>query len=188
MENSLSKAERDSLIMSGVYIPKVLASKYKNKGIDFEDLIQEGYIGLIIASKNFDPAREVKFTTYAYFWVRQSILDAITSKSRTIRLPAHIVAIKLRVYKFIENFVFTLGYEPDVDLIAKELKVERHLIIQILGLNTEHIGDWEPFVECTIEDDLEQEDLITKIKKEIKHLNPKERLIIGMKFGILKSI
>ena len=183
MEKHLEK-----LVEEGMYLPKVLAAKYRNKGIDYEDLVQEGYIGLIKATKGFDPTREVKFTTYAYFWVRQAIFDAITTKSRTVRLPSHVVSLKLKVYKFTENFILSTGYEPDAELIARELKVDKYLVENILNITTEHIGDWEPIEECTIEEDLEQEDTIQHIIKAIKTLSLKEQLILGMKFGILKSL
>ncbi len=176
------------LIEGAMYLPRVMAARYRNKGIEYEDLVQEGYIGLIKAAHDFDPEREVKFTTYAHFWVRQAIFDAITTKSRTVRLPAHIVSLKLRVYKFSENFILCTGYEPDVELIAKELKVDKYLVENVLNITTEHMGDWEPVEECTIEDELEQEDTINHILTAIRSLSLKEQLIMGMKFGLLKSI
>ena len=178
----------EQLIKDHLYLAKVIAAKYRNKGLDYEDLVQEGSIGLIKAVKKFDATREVQFSTYAYFWVRQSILDAITSKSRTVRLPAHIVALKLKIYKFTENFILTVGFEPDIDLIAKELKIDRHMVDSILNITTEHVGDWEPIEECTVEEECEQEDTMEHIIRAIRTLSPKEQLILGMKFGILKSL
>jgi RNA polymerase primary sigma factor len=171
-----------------LYIARYVAKRYSRHGIDFEDLVQEGSIGLVKALDKFDPDRGVKFSTYATFWVRQAILEAITNKSRTIRLPAHVVSLKLKVYHFMENFVLMLGYEPDYALIAKELKVEIHKIKEVLELTTEHTGDWEAREECTIEDVLVEEDTYNRVIESIKQLSNKEQLILGMKFGILTKL
>ncbi len=178
----------DDLIRDHLYIAKYIARKYKNNNIPYEDLVQEGYIGLIQAVKHFDPDRGVKFSTYATFWVKQAILDAVTSKSRTIRLPAHIVQLKLKVFKFMENFILSLGYEPDVELIAKELQEPVAKIRQVLELTTEHTGDWEVQEDNDIEDVIEHEDEIKHAIEAIRGLSDKEKLILGMKFGFLKSL
>ena len=165
-----------------------MAARYRSKGVEYEDLVQEGNIGLIKAAEKFDPAREVKFSTYANYWVKQAVLDAITTKSRAIRLPAHIVSLKLRVFRFTENFLLSMGFEPDVELIAKELKVDKYQVEKVLSITTEHTGDWEPIEECTIEEELEQENALDNIVIAIRTLSLKEQLILGMKFGILKSL
>lgn len=180
--------DKVEMIETHLYLPKVIASRYRNKGLEFEDLVQEGNIGLIKAVERFDPDREVQFATYAHYWVKQSILDAITTKSRTVRLPAHVVSLKLRVFKFTENFLLSVGFEPDVDLIAKELKVDKHLVENVLGITTEHIGDWEPIEECTIEQECEHENTMEHVLEAIRTLSLKEQLILGMKFGLLKSL
>ena len=183
MEKALVKLIEDHL-----YLPKVIASRYRCKGLDYEDLVQEGNIGLIKAVERFDPGREVQFSTYAYFWVRQAVLDAITTKSRTVRLPAHIVALKLQVYKFTENFLLTMGFEPDAELIAKELRVGKHEVERILTITTEHVGDWEPIEDCTIEQECEHDNTMEHVLVAIRTLSLKEQIIIGMKFGVLKSL
>ena len=112
----------------------------------------------------------------------KAVLDAITTKSRAIRLPAHIVSLKLRVFRFTENFLLSMGFEPDVELIAKELKVDKYQVEKVLSITTEHTGDWEPIEECTIEEELEQENALDNIVIAIRTLSLKEQLILGMKF------
>ena len=176
------------LIETHLHIPKVMGARYRCKGLDYEDLVQEGNIGLIKAAERFDPDREVKFSTYAFYWVRQAVLDAITTKSRTVRLPAHVVALKLQVYKFTENFLLSVGFEPDAELIAKELKVGKHQVESILSITTEHTGDWEPIEDCTVEQECEHENTMEHVLVAIRTLSLKEQIIIGMKFGLLKSL
>ena len=178
----------EQLIQDHLYLPRVVAAKYKNHGLDYEDLVQEGNIGLIKAAERFDTERGVKFSTYANIWVRQAIFEAITTKSRTIRLPNHIVSLKLKVFKFIDSFVLSVGFEPDIDLIAKELKVDKHHVEQVLSLTTEHMGAWEVSEEATIEDVVEHNDTMQHIIKALKELTPKERIIVAMKFGLLKAV
>ena len=183
MEKALIKLVEDHL-----YLPKVMASRYRNKGIDYDDLVQEGNIGLLKAAEKFEPEREVKFSTYANYWVKQAVLDAITSKSRTVRLPAHIVSLKLRVFRFTENFLLSVGFEPDIDIIAKELRVDKYQVEKVLAITTEHTGDWEPIEDCTIEDEVEHDNTMEHVLVAIRTLSLKEQLIVGMKFGLLKSL
>lgn len=183
----LSKAEQDTLVLEHLYIPNTMARKYKGK-VEYEDLVQEGVIGLIKAAQKFDPDKGAKFSTFAYFWVRQAMFTSLTSKSRTIRLPTHVVALKLRIYKFMETFFMSVGFEPDSAIIAKELKVDKYLVDEALANTTEHTGDWEVSEESTIEDLLEREDSIFYLKKLIKTLPDKEKIVLGLKYGFLKSI
>ena len=178
----------EQLVLDHMYLAKTIAAKYRNKGIEYNDLVQEGLIGVIKAAKKFDPERGVKFSTYATFWVKQAIFETITNKSRTIRLPSNIVQLKLKIFKFREEFFLAMGFEPDNEIIAKELQVSKSNVQKVLDLNTEHMGDWEAIEESTIEIDLEQEDDLKHIINAIRQLSLKEQLILGMKFGILNDI
>jgi len=187
MEATL-KSYQDQLVKDHMYIAKIIASKYTRTTYGYEDLIQEGCIGLIKAAAKFDKSYKVKFSTYASFWVKQAIFEALTSKSRTIRLPSHIVSLKLKVFKFRENFLLSLGFEPDVAIIAKELKIDAHLVDQVLNLTTEYTGSWEPASENLIEAEVEQSDTLEHTIEAIRKLSKREKLILAMKFGILKDI
>jgi len=178
----------DKLILDHLYLAKIMAKKYINKGVDYEDLVQEGTIGLLKAAKKFDPERGVKFSTYATFWVRQAIFEVITNKSRTIRLPSNVVQLKLKIFRFMEEFFLNNGFEADNAMIAHGLKISIGKVDNILSLNTEHTGDWEPMEESCIVEDLEQEDSLKHVINAIRQLKLNEQLILGMKFGILEKI
>jgi RNA polymerase primary sigma factor len=181
------EAKIAALVQDHLYIASYMARKIKNNALTYEDLYQEGCIGLIKAAEKFDDSRGVKFSTYANWWVKQAIYDALTSKSRTIRLPSHIVSLKLKIFKFIENFILTTGYEPDNELIAKELRVNKYQVEEILNFNTEYTGDWEVSEEV-VEDQVEAEDTMSHVLTAVDCLNSKEKLIIAMKFGLLTQV
>jgi RNA polymerase primary sigma factor len=183
MEKALEK-----LVLDHLYLAKTMASRYRNKGVDYNDLVQEGYIGLLKAVRKFDKDRGVKFSTYATFWVKQAILETITNRSRTIRLPSNLVQLKLKIFNFTEEFFLSMGYEADENIIARELKVPVSQVSKILNLTTEHTGDWEPFEESTVEDSLVAEDELKHVINSIRQLSLNEQLILGMKFGILADI
>jgi RNA polymerase sigma factor (sigma-70 family) len=181
----------EELIMEHMYLAKVTARKYSNKGVDYEDLVQEGMVGLVRATKSFDPDRGVKFSTYAMYWVRQAILSCLTSKSRTIRLPNHIVANKLKVNKFKQIFMENFGFEPDIAIIARELEMDKNHVAQVLGLTTEHMVSSE--FDVGMEDEqaskiVEDESHMNQVVKAIRTLSAKERLVIGMKFGLVNKV
>lgn len=187
----MEKSVRDELVMSHVYLAKITARKYSNKGMEYEDLVQEGMIGLVRATKSFDEDRGVKFSTYAIYWVKQAILQCLTSKSRVIRLPNHIVTNKLKVNKFKQVFLEDFGFEPDVDIIAKELCMTPGHVEQVLKLTTENLSvvDYEIGMEDAEASELvESEDQMNHVVLAIRKLNKKERLIMGMKFGLINKV
>ena len=107
-----------------------LVKKYVSIGNDpilYDDLFQEGVIGLIIAANKFDPARNIKFSTYATWWIRQAITRAIADQARTIRIPIHMIETINRINKIIRKGIQENGKEPDVDMIAKEVDVEKEM-------------------------------------------------------------
>jgi RNA polymerase primary sigma factor len=181
----------EAVILEHAYLARMIASRYKNKGMAYEDLVQEGMLGLVRATKTFDPDRGVKFSTYAVYWVKQAVLECLTSKSRVIRLPNHIVANKLKVNKFKQVFVEDFGYEPDIDIIAKGLGMEKSHVEQVLKLTTENLSivDYEIGID---EDEasqlVESEDHMNHVVAAIKKLGPKERFVIGLKFGLIDKV
>jgi len=100
-----------------------IARDYKNRGLPFDELICEGNIGLMEAAKRYDSSRSVKFISYAVWWIRQSILRALANHSRLVRLPVnHIWALK-KVVNTVENLEQNLGRAPELEEVAKELKI-----------------------------------------------------------------
>ena len=131
----LTKVEQDKLVTDNLKLAGYLANQYsKSNAVPYADLYQEGCIGLIKASKKFDPDKGFKFSTYAVWWVRQAILEAITNKSRTVRLPSHIIQIKLKIFKFMSVYAQTQGTEPSVLEISKELNIPECRINELLAI------------------------------------------------------
>ena len=92
---------RDKLILSNLKLVQKIAHNYKNTGLDIEDLISEGNIGLVKAVEKFDPNNGSRFSTYATYWIRQAITRALSNQSRVIRLPSHAVEKQSKIIKFI---------------------------------------------------------------------------------------
>lgn len=188
--------EQEDLITSHLYIPKVKARRYYNKHMAYEDLVQEGNLGLVKAARRYDASFGTKFSTYADFWVRQSIIEALTNKSRTIRLPSHVVNFKLKIYKYVETYLRSNDSEPEPKLIAETLNIKLHIVEMILGLTTEHLSaydteeqlDYNISNEEAILEEVIEDQRINIVINYIKSLSQKDQLVLGLKFGILNRL
>lgn len=188
--------EQEGWIVAHLYLPKVKARLYFNKNLAYDDLVQEGNLGLVKAARRYDPSFGTKFSTYAEFWVKQSIIEAITNKSRTIRLPSHIVNFKLKIYRFVESYLRSHEDEPTAKLIAEQLDIKLHIVELILGLNTEHLSNYETeeqldYSACSDEailDEVIEDQRISIVLDYIKGLSKKDQVVLGLKFGILNRL
>src|SRR6056297_2588874 len=114
---------REKLASSNLRLVISIAKKYRNYGLPFLDLIQEGNLGLMKAIEKFDWRKGYKFSTYATWWIRQAILKALTNRSRTVRVPAHMKELSRKIDRVEEEYIQEHGTEPPVEKVAEDLDV-----------------------------------------------------------------
>ncbi|MFW6006186.1 MAG: sigma-70 family RNA polymerase sigma factor [Candidatus Bipolaricaulota bacterium] len=114
---------REKLASSNLRLVISIAKKYRNYGLPFLDLIQEGNLGLMKAIEKFDWRKGYKFSTYATWWIRQAILKALTNRSRTVRVPAHMKELSRKIDRVEEGYIQEHGTEPPIEKVAEDLDV-----------------------------------------------------------------
>jgi RNA polymerase primary sigma factor len=176
-----------------------LGRRYNNRGLGFLDLIQEGSLGLMRAVDKFDYRRGYKFSTYATWWIRQSMSRAIADQGRTIRIPIHMVETTNKVLRVTRFLVQRLGREPTLDEVARELEMSPDQVNKVLRIVKEPISleapvgdDEESSVGDFVEDELAPSPMESAIHSNLGHhtrrvlatLTPREEQILRMRFGI----
>ena len=176
-----------------------VAKQYQNQGLSLPDLINEGNLGLIKAAEKFDETRGFKFISYAVWWIRQSILQAIAEQSRIVRLPLNQVGSVNKINREVNRFEQEHERRPSIDEIASKVDLPEDKIEDALKVNTRHISVDAPFTEgdeTSLLDILPNQDspmadkalvaesLRNEINRALQTLNERERNIIEAFFGI----
>ena len=193
------QAALDRLTRANLRFVVSVAKQYQNQGLTLNDLIDEGNLGLIKAAQKFDETRGFKFISYAVWWIRQSILQAISEQSRIVRMPLNQVGFQSKLTKAIVSFEQEFERRPSVGELAELLDTDVSKVQEALGTNGKKVSVDAPFAEddsnCLIEimtDDrapgtdnqMEKESLSSELDAALKSLNDSDRQVLKMLFGI----
>ncbi len=176
-----------------------VAKRYRDRGLPFLDLIQEGNLGLLRAIEKFDYHRGFKFSTYATYWIRQSISRSIGDRSRTVRLPVHLQDNLRRVQRVKDHLTSSLGREPSMDEVAQEIGESCERLRQMESLSLSFVSLDTPIdEEGKLElaevipdqahhsplDSLEEQSALTDVEEALTHLPEREREIVRLRYGL----
>lgn len=193
------QAALDKLVSANLRFVVSVAKQYQNQGLSLPDLIDEGNLGLIKAAQKFDETRGFKFISYAVWWIRQSILQALAEQSRIVRLPLNQVGSLNKIGKALQRFEQENERRPSPAELAEQLDVPVEKIADTMKVSGRHVSVDAPFVDGEdnslldvlpnedspmADSSLTQESLSKEVNRALEQLNPRECDILKMFFGI----
>ncbi|KAA3656861.1 MAG: RNA polymerase sigma factor RpoD/SigA [Calditrichaeota bacterium] len=189
----------DLLVKANLRFVISVAKEYQGQGLPLQDLISEGNLGLIKAAQRFDETRGFKFISYAVWWIRQSILQALAEQSRVVRLPLNRVGAINKVGRALEKLEKKYGREPSMEEVADQMEMTEYEVADVLKTSARHLSLDEPFKEedgnslldvlesdryAPPDDTLMIESLQVEVEKVLSTLKPREAEIIRLYFGL----
>lgn len=189
----------EKLVKANLRFVVSVAKQYQNQGLSLPDLINEGNLGLIKAAQRFDETRGFKFISYAVWWIRQSILQALAEQSRLVRLPLNQVGSLNKIKKATSRLEQEFERPPSVEEIAQKLDIPEHKLDKALRITTRYVSMDAPiaededtkFLDVFMSDDtprtdtnLMRESLNKEIQRSLSTLTEKERDVINLYYGI----
>jgi RNA polymerase primary sigma factor len=193
------QAALEKLVRANLRFVVSVAKQYQNQGLSLPDLINEGNLGLIKAAQRFDETRGFKFISYAVWWIRQSILQALAEQSRIVRLPLNQVGSLNKIKKESSRLEQKFERPPSPQEIAEALEIPEHKIDAALKISTRYVSmdapisedDDTKFIDVFVNDDtsntdegLMRESLAKEIERSLATLTEKERDVINLYYGI----